>query len=115
MTADREDGEIQLEDEGSENGEEEEELENEEVSLFDESKCYLIVMPAQNCLVLAQNKTECEKTDSIREFQHQGRSLFFSKWVEGDIVSHLEYHLIVVCSNRNDNLSLHIAHFRITP
>ena len=40
MTADREDGEIQLEDEGSENGEEEEELENEEVSLFDESKCY---------------------------------------------------------------------------
>ena len=115
MTADREDGEIQLEDEGSENGEEEEELENEEVSLFDESKCYLIVMPAQNCLVLAQNKTECEKTDSIREFQHQGRSLFFSKWVEGDIVSHLEYHLIVVCSNRSDNLSLHIAHFRIPP
>ena len=72
-------------------------------------------MPAQNCLVLAQNKTECEKTDSIREFQRQGRSLFFSKWVEGDIVSHLEYHLIVVCSNRSDNLSLHIAHFRITP
>ena len=74
-----------------------------------------IVMPAQNCLVLAQNKTECEKTDSIREFQRQGRSLFFSKWVEGDIVSHLEYHLIVVCSNRSDNLSLHIAHFRIPP
>ena len=72
-------------------------------------------MPAQNCLVLAQNKTECEKTDSIREFQRQGRSLFFSKWVEGDIVSHLEYHLIVVFSNRSDNLSLHIAHFRIPP
>ena len=72
-------------------------------------------MPSQNCLVLAQNKTECEKTDSIREFQRQGRSLFFSKWVEGDIVSHLEYHLIVVCSNRSDNLSLHIAHFRMPP
>ena len=81
MTADREDGEIQLEDEGSENGEEEEELENEEVSLFDESKCYLIVMPAQNCLVLAQNKTECEKTDSIGNFSVKDVACFFqSGW-----------------------------------
>ena len=49
LTADRGDGEIQLEDEGADSDEEEEELENEEESLFDESKCYLRMMPAQNC------------------------------------------------------------------
>ena len=45
-------------------------MENEEVSLFDESKCYLRVISEQNCHVLAQIRTEYEKTDSIREFQH---------------------------------------------
>lgn len=42
--------------------------------------------------------------NSIREFQHQGRGLYFSKWVEGNIVSHPEYHMTVMCSNRSDNL-----------
>ena len=59
------------------------------------------------CLLrIAQNRTKYEKyyTDSIREFQHQGCGLYFSKWVEGNIVSHPEYHMTVMCSNRSDNL-----------
>ena len=112
MKADREDEEPQHEDESSESDEEEEELENKKVSLFDESKFYLRVASAQNCHVLAQNRNEYEN-GSIREFQHQGRSLYFLKWVRSNIVSHPEYHLTVVCSNRSDNLSLHVAHFRM--
>ena len=112
LKADREDGEPQHEDESSESDEEEEELENKKVSLFDESKFYLRVASAQNCHVLAQNRNEYEN-GSIREFQHQGRSLYFLKWVRSNIVSHPEYHLTVVCSNRSDNLSLHVAHFRM--
>lgn len=53
--------------------------------------------------------------NSIREFQHQGRGLYFSKWVEGNIVSHPEYHMTVMCSNRSDNLGFFIANFGMLP
>ena len=53
--------------------------------------------------------------NSIREFQHQGRGLYFSKWVEDNIVSHPEYHMTVMCSNRSDNLGFFIANFGMLP
>ena len=54
------------------------------------------------------------RTGVLGSFSIKGvRSLYFSKWVRSNIVSHPEYHLTVVCSNRSDNLSLHVAHFRM--
>ena len=83
LMADHEDGKSQLEEEGVEGDGEEEGVEgdgeeegvegdgeeegpeSEEKSFFNESKCNLSVMSAQNCHVLAQNRTEYKKTDSL--------------------------------------------------
>ena len=81
MTADREDGEIQLEDEGSENGEEEEELENEEVSLFDESKCYLIVCLRRIASYLHKIRLNARRRIVLGNFSVKGVACFFqSGW-----------------------------------
>lgn len=65
LMADHEDGKSQLEEEGVGGDGEEEGPESEEESFFNESKCNLRVMSAQNCCVLAQNRTEYKKTDSL--------------------------------------------------
>ena len=113
LTADREDGEIQLEGEGEESDEQDEEVENEGESLYNESKYYLAMKLAHKCF-LYKTGLDTKTQRILVSFSIKGVAYIFQSGWRATSCHTQSTYLTVVCTSRSDNFGLHMSHLKFT-